>query len=80
MSESSKAFKCTAFCVYFFVRSGLFFLFSFHESGSAGGITALLLVEASRGGNTLKLSVVFCAFFIAKSSKELLFGLSKHSL
>lgn len=78
-ASSSETSKCKVFHVYVFVRSGLFFLFWFKESNSAGGITALLLVEAIRYGNTLNLSVVFCAFFLASSSREFLFRLSRRS-
>lgn len=70
LSESSKTFKCKIFYVCVFVRSRLFFLFSFHEGDSAGGITALFLVEAIRCDNTLNLSVVFCAFFIENTHRD----------
>lgn len=59
-----------------FIRLGLFFLFSFHESDSACGITALLLVEAIGCDNTLNLLVVFCAFFIDIDHRD---RLSRHS-
>lgn len=61
-----------------FLGQDYFSYFDFGWATALGGITALLFVEAIKCGNTLNLSVIFCEFLIANSSREFLLRLSRH--